>query len=161
MRIFSAIAATIAVACISTASQGATYVKHTEINILVTGADGDGRELLPGYNILGAQHPVSCDHDEECLVTIQSMVGVAELAGPWKICTLVDGQPITPRCPNQNPAPYKDGGVGNSLGSVVLKKGRHQIETGVVLPEGESGHLRGWEVHYTLMLDPPHGHDND
>jgi hypothetical protein len=85
-------------------------------------------------------------------------VGISDVTGSWAICTLVDGAPTTPPCPNQNAAPGKEGGLGNGLASVLLAKGRHTIETGVVLNDNAGAHLGNWEVHYTILLDPPHGH---
>jgi hypothetical protein len=160
MRIFTALAATIAVASFSVAAQAAVYVKNSEITILVTNAEGHGMELKSGYTTLGDSHAISCDKDQGCLVTIQSMVGMSQAPGAWRICTLVDGQPVNPPCTNQIPAPGKDGGTGNALASVVISKGNHMFETGVMMNGIEGARLGNWEVHYTKLLDPPRGHPN-
>ncbi len=90
------------------AAEASTYVKNTEINILVTGAEGHGAELGSGYNILGEQHPIGCEKDQGCLCDdpihgeCQRRPRIVE-----NMHVLVDGQPVNPPCPNQNPRPHQ------------------------------------------------------
>ncbi len=158
MRIFTAFAATIVLAGISVAAQGgALYVKHTESTVLVTGADGHHAKLNAGYNTLGEQHQMGCENKDGCLVTYESMVEIFNVSSTWAICTRVDGE-LVAHCPGQSPT-VGEGGAGNAIGSVLLSPGKHMIETDV-LDNAGGAELGIWEVHYTMLLDPPHGHLN-
>jgi hypothetical protein len=133
------------------------YIKHTEVNTFVTKGDGRQSVLNLGYNVLGNQHAIACPHDEGCLITVASIVGISAVSGSWSICSLVDGVPAQPDCQRQNAAVGQEGGVGNGLASFLLSKGRHVIETDVLLRDNGGALLGSWEAHYTLFIDPPHG----
>lgn len=159
MRLCPAIAAMLTLAATAAAASPPPpiYVKHTEVTVLVTKGEGNHAVLGLGYNRVGDQRAISCSHEQGCVMTVASMVEIRNVTGAWAICTLIDGVPTTPPCAHQNPAPGKDGGTGNALASTLLSQGPHVIETGVDLKDNAGAELGSWEVHYTMLLDPPAG----
>lgn len=110
---------------------------------------GDNLPVVPGANDMNKPTTLACRSAAGCELSIAVATNISlSTTAPYKLCTLVDGNPAKPQCLDHSNFD------ASTLQSLSVGQGSHVVQT-QFFDEGRDGVIGSWQVDYTLYENAP------